>query len=41
MGAQNISIKEEVFRLSESLELILKNFSQTQIPVDTFHTKVA
>ncbi len=40
-GAKNISENEELERISQSLELILKNFPDILISIDTFRSKVA
>lgn len=40
-GAQSVTVQEELGRLSEPLELIIKTFPQARVSVDTFHAKVA
>ena len=40
-GAENISIKEETERVLRALEIILQNYPETLISVDTFRSEVA
>ncbi len=40
-GAEDISIDEETRRVSEAIQLILKEFPQVLISIDTFRSKVA
>ena len=40
-GSERISIKEEVQRVLPAIEIILKNFPETIISVDTYQSKVA
>lgn len=40
-GSERISIKEELQRVLPAIEIILKNFSETIISVDTYQSKVA
>ncbi|MBK5212935.1 MAG: dihydropteroate synthase [Flavobacteriaceae bacterium] len=40
-GAENISEVEEIRRVVEAIEIILKNFPETLISVDTFRSEIA
>ena len=40
-GAENISIKEETDRVLRAIEIILQNYPETLISVDTFRSEVA
>ena len=40
-GAENISIKEETERVLRALDIILQNYPETLISVDTFRSEVA
>lgn len=40
-GAPSVALEEELKRLCEPLELIVKNFPSARLSIDTFHAKVA
>lgn len=40
-GAENISVDEEIDRIEKAIDLILKNFPDTLISIDTFRHEVA
>src|SRR5690606_7611208 len=40
-GAKDVSISEEIQRVIPAIELILKNFPETLISIDTFRSEIA